>query len=85
MVGLLGKGNGFARQLVRPVQAAHAAGGQLPQQPGLAAQPGGMVAAGALVAAVLLFLVPKLAFADVEEALIEEATLAAEGTTRVAD
>ena len=27
----------------------------------------------------------KLAFADVEEALIEEATLAAEGTTRVAD
>ena len=40
---------------------------------------------GALVAAVLLFLVPKLAFADVEEALIEEATLAAEGTTRVAD
>ena len=42
-------------------------------------------AVGALVAAVLLFLVPKLAFADVEEALIEEATLAAEGTTRVAD
>lgn len=32
---------------------------------------------GALVAAVLLFLVPKLAFADVEEGLLEEATEAA--------
>ncbi|MGX5681368.1 MFS transporter [Schumannella luteola] len=33
--------------------------------------------AGALVAAVLLFLVPKLAFADVDEGLLEEATEAA--------
>lgn len=33
---------------------------------------------GALVAAVLLFLVPKLAFADVDEALLEEQTAAAE-------
>ena len=34
---------------------------------------------GALVAAVLLFFVPKLAFADVEEALLEEQTAAVAG------
>lgn len=34
---------------------------------------------GALIAAVLLFLVPKLAFADVEEALLEEQTAAVTG------
>jgi MFS family permease len=33
---------------------------------------------GALVAAILLFLVPKLAFADVDEALLEESATAAE-------
>ena len=37
---------------------------------------------GALVAAVLLFLVPKLAFADVEEALLEESTEASEASAR---
>ncbi|MDZ4046153.1 MAG: MFS transporter, partial [Rhodoglobus sp.] len=37
---------------------------------------------GAHVAAVLLFLVPKLAFADVEEALLEESTEASEASAR---